>query len=167
MASVGAPRLLLLPALVTRSQAMPTLFGPRGHSEPGSPGGPFPFPAVVRPRRQTPRAPLAAKQGVSSLGCASLNSLPGPRGAASWPRPPCHILVGHLSPHPSAFSPASSPTRGGAELGGTEARRHPGPSPGGPLVCPALLPYRNCWARSRVSLPILAITESVLEFLKA
>ena len=67
MASVGAPRLLLLPALVTRSQAMPTLFGPWGHSEPGSPGGPFPFPAVVRPRRQTPRAPLAAKQGFPVL----------------------------------------------------------------------------------------------------
>ena len=107
MASVGASQLLLLPALVTRSQAMPALFGPWGHPEPGSPGGPFPFPAVVRPRRQTPRAPLAAKRGVPSLGCASLNSLPCPGGAASWPGPPCHILVGHLSLHPSAFSPAT------------------------------------------------------------
>ena len=49
------------------------------------------------------------------------------------------------------------------------------PRPGGILdpalvahwSAPALLPYRSCWAHSRVSLPILAITESVLEFLKA
>lgn len=107
MASVGAPRLLLLRTLVTRSQAMTSLFGCWGHPEPGSPRGPFPFPAVVRPRRQTPRAPPVAGRGVPSLGCVSLNSLPCPGGAASWPRPACHILVGHLSLHPSASSPAT------------------------------------------------------------
>ena len=107
MASVGAPRLLLLPTLVTRSQAMPSLFGHWGHPEPGSSGGPFPFSAVVRSRRQTPRAPPVAERGVPSLGCASLNSLPYPGGAASWPGPACHILVGHLSLHPSASSPAT------------------------------------------------------------
>ena len=164
---MGAPRLLLLPTLVTRSQAMPSLFGHWGHPEPGSSRGPVPFSAVVRPRRQTPRAPPVAGQGVPSLLCfPQLLALP-------WRS--CKLARASLS-H-SSGPPLTTPLyllpSNPLPLGEGQslvAQRPAGildPALGTHWSAPALFPYSSCWAHSRVSLPILAVTESVLEFLKA
>lgn len=50
----GGSLTLLFHTLVTRSQATPAPSGTWGQPEHGFPGGPFPFPAVVRPRGKWP-----------------------------------------------------------------------------------------------------------------
>lgn len=163
----GGSLTLLFHTLVTRSQATPAPSGTWGQPEHGFPGGPFPFPAVVRPRRQMARAPPAAGPRAPSPGYAS--HLPPP------PCPPleemqlaCRILVTHLSLHPSASSP---PTLS-QQVGSWVAQRPVG------LLDPAVSPRGLLVHRSPVALeqlldppwrsfPTLDVTASVPEFPKA